>query len=240
MSESLKESDGMKIDNTIKRRLRVRKEWLVKEEFSCVKCGAKDKDISWNDKNSDHPAGQPEEVLFCLKCGHKLTKKEELEEEIIFKEIQQYGFWLRGLMSEHFIPCEKCQDRLHEMMMTMTVAFYTQDCITIETLKKKDELVWQFRLRFLTCGGLSDKEVFKPCEKCQKKLRKLWEIKNLHIGSEIKPPVELWRKMNQIIPELDNIPVPASFEMNKSQILDVKEASKVGELPVPNRSNRNT
>lgn len=112
---------------------------------------------------------------------------------------QEYGFWLRGFASEHFIPCEKCQDKLHEMMMTMTVAFYTQECITIETVEANGKIVWQFLLRFLT----SNKQVFRPCEECQKKLQKIWETKELHIGNENKPSVELWRKMNQVISELD-------------------------------------
>lgn len=137
-------------------------------------------------------------MFICYECA---------EAKVTYR--QQYGFWLRGFVSEHFIPCEKCQDRLHEMMMTMTVAFYTQECITVETVPQ-EEMVWQFLLRFLTCGSLSNKEVFRPCNECQKKLRTLWETKELHIGNENKPPVELWRKMNQVIPELD-VPIKAGY-----------------------------
>ena len=140
------------------------------------------------DANLDYIWEHKEGGYICYKCA---------ESAVLYR--QQYGFWLRGLMSEHFIPCEECQDKLHEMMMTMTVAFHSQDCITIETLKKKGKLEWQFLLRFLTCGSLSEKEVFKPCGKCQKKLHNLWETKELHIGSEIKPVVELWRRMNQVV-----------------------------------------
>jgi len=111
---------------------------------------------------------------------------------------QQYGFWLRGFTSEHFIPCEQCQDILHEMMMTKKIAFVTQECITLETLKKKGKLEWQFLLRFIACGSMSDGEVFKPCDKCQETIQNIWENKELHIGSENKPPVELWRRTQSI------------------------------------------
>ena len=93
----------MKVGTSIKRRTRVRKVWVAKEEFACKKCGAEDIDIGYEEK---------EKILYCKKCGHKLTEKEELEEELIFNEIQQYGFWIR-FVKEHFVPCKKCQDKLH-------------------------------------------------------------------------------------------------------------------------------
>lgn len=135
------------------------------------------------------------DMFICYECA---------EAKVIYR--QQYGFWLRGFASEHFVPCEKCQDKLHEMMMTMTVAFHTQDCITIETVDVNDKIVWQFLLRFLTFI----ENVFRPCEECQKKLQKIWETKELHIGNENKPPVELWRKVNQVIQKPD-IPVKAGY-----------------------------
>ena len=91
------------------------------------------------------------------------------------------------------------------MMITRKVAFHTQDCITIETLRKKGKLEWQFLLRFIACGSMSDGEVFKPCDKCQETIQYIWENSELHIGKEEKPPVELWRKMDQVEIEITAI-----------------------------------
>lgn len=121
---------------------------------------------------------------ICYDCSNSITITR-----------QQYGFWLRGFTSEHFIPCEKCQDELHEMLMTrkntqtVQIFFYEQSSIMLTMLS--DE--WQFQLDFLSAPN-----IFKPCGECQKKLQDIWENKELHIGSEVKPPIELWRRMQTV------------------------------------------
>jgi len=122
--------------------------------FICGKCGATgdcadDREHALNCPNKgqagfnfafywDKDAGEHGKIV-CIKCNHWLETKKELETEIKVKEIQQYGFWLRFL-SEHFIPCTNCQERIHELILQ----------------------------------------------------------KETHLGSEDKPPVELWRRWEMI------------------------------------------
>lgn len=109
--------------------------------FVCGKCGAKgncddSKELAIKNKKAmywDEKAGEYGKIV-CLKCGHLLETKEELEMELKVIEIQQYGFWLR-LLSEHFRPCPSCQEKLHKLLLS----------------------------------------------------------KEMHIGNEEKPPIELWR-----------------------------------------------
>lgn len=178
----------------MKRKTRVRTVSVPKEDgFICSKCGAKgDCGDSIKDKTPFY-WDEKEKNIICKKCGRQLCKKSELEDELEVPEIQLYGFWLR-FASEHFIPCEKCQDKLHKMLMSRQVAFYEPECITLELLEKKKKPVWQFLLRFIQCGALSNGEVFRPCDECQKELTTIWTTKKLHIGNDIKPMVELWRK----------------------------------------------
>jgi len=128
---------------------------------------------------------------------------------------QQYGFWLRGFVSEHFIPCEKCQDELHSLLFDDTIwgtVLPEKEPVELkiefsEKYYKNDKRV-KFMLNFVFQRDKRYREGgyiqgFKPCEKCGAKLKMILLEKELHIGSETKPPVELWRKMNQVIPELD-------------------------------------
>lgn len=82
------------------------------------------------------------------------------------------------------------------MITSRKLAFYEPDCITLEEYPKKGQ--WRFLLRFLACGALSEGEVFIPCKKCQGEILKKFDEKELHIGSDGKPLVELWRKWDII------------------------------------------
>lgn len=193
----------MKECDKVKRKIRKRTISVPREDgFICSICKAKGN--CSDKKNSTDPFFWDEDIkkITCVNCGNRLTTKKELEEDLIVTEIQQYGFWLR-FASEHFIPCRKCQDELHEMMMTETVAMNNQGNITIESLRMKpmigdtrSRIIWCLVLRFLTCK-IPDK-IFRPCEKCQKRIQKIWKNKELHIGNETKPMVELWRKWDYI------------------------------------------
>jgi len=187
-----------------KRKIRKRTISIPREDgFICGNCGSKGQcGDSMSGSSDKFYWDEDEKKIICKKCGRRLTTKKELEEDIIITEIQQYGFWLR-FASEHFIPCSKCQDELHEMMMTEAVAMNNQGNITIESLRMKPmigdvqpRIIWCLVLRFLTCR-MPDK-IFRPCGKCQKRIQKIWANKELHIGNETKPMVELWRKWDDI------------------------------------------
>lgn len=183
----------MKECDKVKRKTRIIKIWVPRENnFVCGECGARgdcgENEAYAMENNLPFYWDDGEDCIMC-RNAHKLTTKEELEKQIPVKEIQQYGFWLR-FVSEHFIPCDKCQDKLHEKLMNSQVAFYNNLYITLEKLKKG----WQFILGFVQCGSLSKGEDWIPCDKCQKELQEIWEDKELHIGNDVKPMVELWRK----------------------------------------------
>jgi len=146
----------------------------------------------------DRPHTKP---TLCYYCGKKFStpkgvnyhwhyKRDDVCYDCVNTQLlyrQEYGFWLR-FASEHFIPCSKCQDKLHEMLMTKPVAFHKPECITIESIKDG----FRFLLRFIEVSPPD--QMFVPCKKCQRKLIKMWEIKELHVGNENKPMVELWRR----------------------------------------------
>jgi len=115
--------------------------------------------------------------FVCYKCAHRKTLQR-----------QRYGFWLRFL-SEHFIPCEECQDKLHELINTNEVDFHKEyNSITLIISEKENKLKARFKLGFLWRDS-----IFTPCKLCQKKIVELWQTNELHIGNDIKPMVELWR-----------------------------------------------
>lgn len=181
----------------MKRQIRTRKIWLVREEnFICGTCKAKGG--CSDEKNSTEPFFWDENArkITCVKCGHQLTTKQELEEQVEIKEIQQYGFWLR-FMSKHFIPCDKCQEKLNEILTLQTgmpLEFGNPLCVSLYVYKiKKDVVGFYFVLSFVSPTPTTSYH-FVPCNDCQGKLRKLFIEKELHIGNEIKPMIELWRK----------------------------------------------
>jgi len=197
----------MKECDNMKRKIRTRKMWVPKENgFICGKCGAKGDctdykaeavkgniPFYWNEKAGEHGK------IVCIKCNHWLETKEELEDLIDYKEIQRYGFWLR-FASTHFIPCDECQDKLHEALMTSRIKINRTDSLS---LTRGDGEVWQFSLSlvFSMLGKYPKYKaslLFIPCEECQKELQKIWENKELHIGNDVKPMVELWRTWEMI------------------------------------------
>ena len=123
---------------------------------------------------------------MCI-CGHWLGENDELYDYPEITEIQRYGFWLR-FASEHHIPCDECQEKLHKMLTTSRLAFYISNCITLEEYPKKGD--WRFLLRFLPNG----EQTFTPCKNCQRYILKNIDKKELHIGTDEKPLVELWRQ----------------------------------------------
>ena len=166
-------------ERRIKRLTRVRKEWVIREEgFSCKKCGAGNDDILWNEE---------EKVLYCKKCKHELTEREELEEQIAFKEIQEYGFWLR-FVKEHFNPCDKCQDRLHRMLYRSGTWYINNDNMGVDLAIFGDHCYFSIR-------WMAKAVYFTPCPECAEKLKELVRYNNLCIGNkDTEPAVELWRK----------------------------------------------
>lgn len=146
-----------------------------------------------------------EKMFICYECA---------EAKVTYR--QQYGFWLRGFVSEHFIPCEKCQDELHNLLFNktewMTVPVEKEPVELEVKFREKhyrNEEIVRFTLNFVFYYNKSYREggyiqKFEPCDNCIAKLKKVMLVKELHIGSEIKPQIELWRKMNQLIPELDD------------------------------------
>jgi len=173
------------------RKTRVRTISVPREDgFICSTCGAKgDCSDSIKDKTPFY-WDKDEKKIICKKCDRRLCKKSELEEELEIPEIQQYGFWLR-FASEHLIPCEKCQDRLHEKLMKTSLFLGGQQSIVLYKEKHRHiNMRWRFHLEFLKATYVD----FVPCDKCQKRLQEIWDTKELHIGNDMKPMVELWRK----------------------------------------------
>lgn len=184
-------------------RRRLRASWLDKEKFSCPKCKNTDDDIGWNDKHSIHPRDEPEEVLFCKTCKYKLTEKKDLQELINFAEKIQIGFFLR-FAGKHFNPCEKCQEEIDDIVLENLADIGNNNCVNLDQIlisrnskTNKVRKLWIFGFYFLQ-DILSNEEYshldFRPCDDCQKKLDKLWENSEIHIGNETKPMVEFWRR----------------------------------------------
>lgn len=187
-------------------RTRKRKEWFPKDcDFVCGKCGAKG---DCGDRNSKDPIfwDEDEEKITCRKCGHQLTSKKELQEKLTIEEVQLYGFWLRFL-SEHFIPCKQCQKRLgkiFDLLTKMSIDFCNPCCVRLRAYKNaNDQPEFYFAMAFINPTELTSYK-FEPCEDCQGKLWKLYSKKEMHIGNDEKPLVELWRKWHHI-DELRNL-----------------------------------
>lgn len=145
------------------------------DRYECPKCHG---DLHWDSGPRKY---------HCFKCNESFSQK--IKVPIV--EVQRYGFWLR-FVSEHFIPCDECQENLDKMINKYKIALYDPHCITIEEYPKKDN--WRFLLRFFAVGSLSGKDIFTPCKQCQSRILKNFDEKEIHIGNDNKPLVELWRK----------------------------------------------
>jgi len=164
----------------------IREEWLVKEEFSCKKCGASGDDIGYN---------EPDGAIFCKKCSHTLTEKNELEDLVYFVEFCQYGFFMR-IFHDHFIPCDECQEKFEKILVGKIKDWYIYD------LPLKVELdyfgpQWRFKFPWIgTTKSVNDVNVVLLCKKCGKVLEDgmvnadKWTIGN----KDYEPAIELWRK----------------------------------------------
>jgi len=183
--------------------IRTRKVWVYRDEkFWCSVCKAEGK-LS-DEKKSTDPFFWDEdaEKITCVKCGHQLTSKKELEEEVEIKETQEYGLYLR-FVSERFNPCKVCQEAIHKQFKTHPYRLdygYIKNQQIIDLLRgwKESGGRWTLRLRFLNSA-----EDIEFCKECSKRLdMTIYEAKELHIGNDVKPMVELWRKW-EIVDEED-------------------------------------
>jgi len=172
---------------------RVKEEWVCKEEFSCIKCG-RENTVGWNDKGSNHPLTEPEGVLFCKRCGHELTTKEELEDLVYSIEVLQFGFFIR-FIHDHFIPCGKCQGELEKILMGKIKQWEIDEPLRVELDYFGPK--WRFRFPWIRTGqDAKDVNVVILCKKCSDVLEEgIINAKELHIGNkDLEPPIEVWRK----------------------------------------------
>lgn len=159
---------------------RIKRISVDKEDVFCPKCKSVDIDFDY---------------LKCEHCGYALGT-EDVMEKIDIVEVQEYGFWLR-FMSEHFIPCEKCQEELSNIFEKVEeqLDFNNPNCVSLHFWKnyEQNQVECSFTLSFVSPTPTSSYE-YKPCKKCQKKILKKFSEKELHIGNDSKPLIELWRK----------------------------------------------
>jgi len=180
-------------------RRRIRSTWLTRDDFVCGECGAKGDDIGWNDRGSRHPKGEPEDVLFCKKCGHELTSKDELEEQVNFVEKIEAGFFLR-FFGKEFKLCEECQEILDKRVLEGFAELGNQHCINLRQVLHRNEpnidvTLWEFHMYFTRYSQAEySHEVFTPCQKCQKQLYYMWNNYEMHIGNDTKPMIEFYRR----------------------------------------------
>jgi len=149
-------------------REKIEKEWLLREDFECIKCGAKGKDIGWNDKGKGYTTGQPEEVLFCKKCGHELTTKEELENLVAFVKVSKYSFFLR-FAKRDFTPCRHCQEKLRKVLGDCDIILGNKEYEPLIELSRKWEIDNEKQKKLekgqiIEVNGLP----FGRCERCKK------------------------------------------------------------------------
>lgn len=135
------------------------------------------------------------------KGSYKDEENNGKEVKYLYIETLCYGFWLR-FCHEHFIPCEKCQNELDEMMngtKEVESSWVTQwvfdSNVPIELFFTSTMV--KFTLNFLCSGTIANsyRQDYELCKSCVETfITKIMNTDELHIGSEIKPPVELWRK----------------------------------------------
>ena len=220
--------------DVVERKIRTRSIEVPKEkDYVCGKCSAKgDCADSYADAHKKHMVFYWDETqgehgkIICVKCGHWLETKEELYENLPVKEIQQYGFWIR-FAKEHFIPCDICQDELHNLLFDKTIWTTIpedKEMIKLEIRFAEDKYrvdqKTEFKLNFVfkldqsyRTGGYV--ATFRICGDCQHKLEEILLDEELCIGNkDTEPAIELWRKW-EYMEEPD--------EKTKERIKDWKE-----------------
>lgn len=111
-----------------------------------------------------------------------------------YRKLEQYSFYLRFL-SRWFIPCQKDQTILKEHFLNAELNI-SQQTATINFYQniRNNKLYYSFNMRFI--GKVLTWE-FRPCQKCQKEIRKsMEEAESVTIGNEkYEHPVEFNRRI---------------------------------------------
>ena len=110
-----------------------------------------------------------EENFTCKKCGKTTMKMADNRDDAIIKKVNIYYDEKQGKI---LCTCGHWLGEQEELYNYPEITEIQQ---------------YGFWLRFLS-------EHFIPCVNCQGKIHKLVVSKEMHIGSEDKPPVELWRR----------------------------------------------
>lgn len=155
---------------------------------------------------SANEEGQPR-MCFCCEREFKLKKSAYLIDkkgkhyplcynckDVQFVEARRYGFWLR-FAHEHFIPCDKCQDKLEDYLFNATIWAINNDKMTVDLVvsfpKVEEEPRCYFAFRWIEPAVY-----WTPCKKCQEKLRDtIANANEMTVGNkDYRPPIELWRR----------------------------------------------
>lgn len=110
-----------------------------------------------------------EENYTCKKCGKTTKKMAESKEDALAKGVNIYWDEVKGKI---LCTCGHWLGEREELYDFPEITEVQQ---------------YGFWLRFLS-------EHFIPCKHCQEELDKLLRNKELHIGNDEKPLVELWRR----------------------------------------------
>ena len=117
-------------------------------------------------------------------------------------KILTYGFFLR-FAKQNYIPCPKCQERLHEILMSHKWTLLSPLMVELLYIPKNIKIhtfYISFGLKFLSIHGDASPSygtpTWTPCDACQKYLLKTIRESEFILGNKdyTDPPVELWRK----------------------------------------------
>lgn len=132
----------------------------------------------------------------------QIAKGRYIDEEDGGKEVKyffiqklQYGFYMR-IIHDHFIPCEKCQEKLEKILVGKIRQWNIEDKplrVELDYFGPK----WRFRFPWIRTGQeIKDVNVVILCKECSKVLEEgivnadEWTIGN----KDYEPAIELWRR----------------------------------------------
>jgi len=111
------------------------------------------------------------------------------------KQFEFEGEKMRRFAQATWTPCFECQEKLQEMIDENPMQTNLEEPIEFNTDIRGDIF---FQLRFLrihNISGINNGPIFKPCERCQEKLKRILRESELIIGNkDYQPMVELFRK----------------------------------------------